>query len=192
MTSQIKIKKEHSIAEYLEKELRQGERFEYYNGQITLMPGGIISHNRICRNLIVAIDNAIIEEGDLEIFGSDQKVFLPQYNFYLYPDAIVVTTEPITVENETDAIINPVLIIEVASPSTAKYDKGDKFVLYKSLPSFKEYVLVRQNQAEVNLFFREEEDLWRSTDVRGIENSVFFKSIGVSLSIERIYRKVIV
>ena len=115
---------------------------------------------------------------------------MPHFNFYLYPDAIVVTTEPETVANDTQAIINPVLIVEVASPSTAKYDRGDKFADYKSIPTFQEYVLVRQDIPEVNLFYREASDLWRSTDVIGIEQEVFFKSIETSLSLERIYRKV--
>ena len=190
MTSQIALKKNYSIDEYLAYEIHQGERFEFYNGQLNNMPGGSISHSRICRNLIANLYKAFETSENLEVFGSDQKVFIPQYNFYLYPDAIVVATNPKVVENETDAIINPILIIEVASPSTARYDRGDKFTWYKSLSSFKEYVLINQDEAAVNLFFQEEADLWRNTDVKGIENTVHFQSIGVTLSMHSIYDKV--
>jgi Uma2 family endonuclease len=96
----------------------------------------------------------------------------------------------ILVENDTHAIVNPVLIVEVASPSTAKYDRGDKFADYKSITTFQEYVLIRQDRPEVNLFFREEDDLWRSTDIEGLDQSVFFRSIDVRLKMESIYRKV--
>lgn len=183
-------KQDYSIDEYLEIEFRQQERFEYYNGKLLPMPGGSIAHNRICRNILSALDQALFEQNDYEVFGSDQKVYLTHFNFYLYPDAIVVTTTPEVVDNDTQAITNPVLIVEVASPSTAKYDRGDKFADYKSISTFQEYVLVRQDRPEVNLFFREEPDLWRSTDVEGLDNSVLFRSIDVKLSLERIYRKV--
>jgi Uma2 family endonuclease len=183
-------RRDYSIDEYLEIEFRQQERFEYYNGKLLPMPGGSIAHNRICRNILSALDQALFEKNDYEVFGSDQKVYLTHFNFYLYPDAVVVTTTPEVVDNDTQAIINPVLIVEVASPSTAKYDRGDKFADYKSIATFQEYVLVRQDRPEVNLFFREEPDLWRSTDVAGLDNSVFFRSIDVKLSLERIYRKV--
>lgn len=190
MTAYHAPKTDYTIEEYLEIEFRKGERFEYYNGKLIPMPGGSIAHNRICRNLIMYLGAALEEKNHYEVFGSDQKVYLPHFNFYLYPDAIVVTTEPQTVENDTQAIINPVLIVEVASPSTAKYDRGDKFADYKSIPTFQEYVLVRQEFPEVNLFYREAPDLWRSTDVIGLDQQVLFRSIETELSMEQIYRKV--
>jgi Uma2 family endonuclease len=183
-------RRDYSIDEYLEVEHRQQERFEYYDGKLLPIPGGSITHNRICRNILSALDQAFLDQEKYEVFGSDQKVYLPHFNFYLYPDAIVVTTEPEMVENDTQAIVNPVLIVEVASPSTAKYDRGDKFADYKSLSTFQEYVLVRQDRPEVNLFFREENDLWRSTDIEGLDKSVFFRSIDVRLDMNRVYRKV--
>ena len=190
MTATIHSEKSYSLAEYLEMEIRSGERLAFYDGKIVAMPGGSLSHNRICRNLISTLDNLLQESDEFEVFGSDQKVYLPHFNYYLYPDAVVVTEEPTTTENEADALINPILIIEVASPSTAKYDRGDKFADYKSLDSFKEYVLVRQDRAEVNIFFREEEDLWRSTDIEGLSSDVHFKSIDIVLPLTAIYRKV--
>ena len=190
MTLFSTARKDYSVDEYLETEFRHGERFEYYNGQLTPMPGGSIAHNRICRNILGALDQIFLERDDYEVFGSDQKVYLPHFNYYLNPDAIVITTEPQIVENDTQAIVNPVLIVEVASPSTAKYDRGDKLASYKTLDSFQEYALVRQDIPEVNLFFREEPDLWRSSDVMGLGQEVYFRSIDVRLPMDRIYRKV--
>jgi Uma2 family endonuclease len=85
----------------------------------------------------------------LELFGSDQKVYLPKLNVYLYPDAIVVTQTPIMAENIAQAIVNPLLVVEVLSPSTEDYDRKDKFMKYRTLESFKEYVIIQQNSAEI-------------------------------------------
>lgn len=176
-----------TVAEYLEIEIQRGERYQFFNGLIKKMAGGSIEHNRICRNILSALDASLDEM--YESFGSNQKIYLPKYNFYVYPDAVVVSDAPITT-HKGHAILNPILIVEVLSNSTEEYDKGQKFLQYQSIPTFKEYVLVRQDTAEVTTFFREEPDLWRSAEVLGLENNVFLKSVKLSLAMAKIYRKV--
>jgi len=152
------------------------------------MAGGTIPHNRICRNILAELHFALSEK--FEAFGSDQKVFLSKYNFYVYPDAVVVAGTPLQTEKAANAIINPVLIIEVLSPSTARYDKKDKFIQYQSLDSFTEYALIRQEVAEVQIRFREAPDLWRSIDLTGLDKAVYLKSVGVKIDMKRIYKGV--
>ena len=82
------------------------------------------------------------------------------------------------------------LIVEVLSSSTEKYDRGLKFAEYRSLPTFKEYVLVRQDAPHVITFFREAPDLWREAEIRGLEAQVPLHSIGLQLALGLIYRKV--
>jgi Uma2 family endonuclease len=86
--------------------------------------------------------------------------------------------------------LNPILIVEVLSNSTEDYDRGQQFLQYQSIPTFKEYVLLHQDMPEVTTFFREEPNLWRSDEVAGIENSVFLKAVNISLALSRIYQKV--
>ena len=93
-------------------------------------------------------------------------------------------------EEEAQAIINPLLIFEVLSPSTDQYDRSIKFAEYQSLPTFKEYVLVRQDTPELTLFFREEPDLWRTSEVSGLDNSAHLRSVTVDLALKSIYHKV--
>ncbi len=179
----------YTVDEYLEIERRTGERYEYYNGKIKLMAGGSIAHNRIGRNISTELDTIFKTATHFELFGSDQKVYFPDYQYYVYPDAVVVTDGPVMAEAQADALINPLLVIEVLSPSTEKHDHTNKFLDYRTLPSFKEYVLIRQDTPHVISFFREAPDLWRESEVRGLDQEVLFKSIDVRLALELIYRK---
>ncbi|HRJ15869.1 MAG TPA: Uma2 family endonuclease [Saprospiraceae bacterium] len=180
----------YSVAEYLLLERRTGERYEFYNGKIRRMAGGTIAHNRITRNIIIKLGQLIDEKGNMEIFASDQKIYLPKYGWYVYPDAVVVAGVPIESEEEASAIINPILIFEVLSPSTMDYDRNRKFLEYQSLPSFQEYVLVRQDAPEALLAFREEPDLWRSSETAGMDADIVLRSIGASLPMKDVYAKV--
>jgi len=82
------------------------------------------------------------------------------------------------------------LIIEVLSPSTEGYDKGNKFTQYQSLPSFKEYVLIRQDKAEVQTSFREEINLWRNKEFTGIKTNLHLRSVNLNIPLKTIYKRV--
>ena len=190
MTATASATKRYTVAEYLRVEVRTGVRHEFYNGEIRPMPGGTIPHNRITRNVLTELDNIFKTKPGYEVFGSDQKVYLPHFNYYLYPDALVVAEKPIQAEQDAQAIINPVLIVEVLSASTEAYDRQQKFLEYRSLPSFREYVLIRQNVPETLSFFREAPDLWRESSVEGLEKEVYFRSVDVRLAVALLYRNV--
>lgn len=180
----------YSVAEYLRTEARTGEKHEFYNGKLKRMAGGSIPHNRIVRNILTELDGFLRQSDQFEVFGSDQKIYLPDYHYYLYPHAVVVSEAPVIAEEMAQAIINPLLIVEVLSPSSEVYDRGLKFAEYRSLPSFKEYVLVRQDAPHVISFFREAPDLWREAEVRGLDAAADLKSVGLPLALQSIYRKV--
>lgn len=180
----------YTIDEYLQIERRTGERYEYYDGKIKVMAGGTITHNRIARNIATELDTIFKTVGGFELFGSAQKIYLPDYHYYVYSDAVVVTDGPVMAEGEADALINPLLIIEVLSRGTEKYDRNQKFGEYRSLPTFKEYVLIRQSTPHVLSFFREAPDLWRESEIRGLEQEVLFKSVDIRLALSLIYRQV--
>ena len=114
----------YTVPQYLELEAQTGERHAFYNGIIVAMPGGTIAHNRITRNILSELDQFLKRKNNLEIFGSDQKIYLPKYHYYVYPDAVVVVQPPIIAEEATNAITNPLLIVEVLSPSTEEQYRG--------------------------------------------------------------------
>ncbi len=179
-----------TVSEYLRIEEQSGEKHEYYDGKLRKMAGGSISHNRIAANLITELSTNLKGRPHMQVFGSDQKIYLPRFKFYLYADALVVAEEPLQVSEEAEAIINPILIAEVLSPSTEQRDRSEKFLYYRSLDSLKEYVLIRQDAPEILCLFRNAPDQWREQVTDGIEAKVKFASIDVHVALRDIYRKI--
>ena len=182
--------KKYTVAEYLKIERRSGVKHEYYNGKLIPMAGGTISHNRISRNILIELGKALFTKPEFEIFGSDQKVYVPKFKRYLYPDVLVIAGSPVEVEGQADAIVNPLLIIEVLSNSTREYDGRLKFIEYKSLPSFKEYVLLRQDIPEASTMLQESPEVWHSYEVEGLQNELWFRTIDERIPMSAIYDKV--
>lgn len=179
-----------SIEKYLDKEAMSPEKHEYYNGKIRKMPGSSYNHNKIGTNIIIALGQ-IFETNQLsfEVISSDQKVYIPKLNQVLYPDALVVYQKPEFWNGRKDVLLNPILIVEVLSPATEKYDRQDKFMSYKNIPTFMEYVMVRQDTKEVETWFREETHLWRETTYID-SGEVKLTSIGISISMDKVYRNI--
>lgn len=179
-----------SIEKYLDKESLSAEKHEYYNGKIRKMPGSSYNHNKIGANLIIALGQ-IFETNQLsfEVISSDQKVYIPKLNQVLYPDALIVYQKPEFWNGRKDVLLNPILIVEVLSPTTEKYDRHDKFMSYKNIPAFMEYVMVRQDTKEVETWYREETHLWRETTFND-SGEVKLTSVGISISLDKIYRNI--
>jgi Uma2 family endonuclease len=179
-----------SIEKYLVNEEKSKEKHEYINGKIRKMPGSTFNHNKIATNVIIELGQIFRERKlTFDIISSDQKVYIPNLNQILYPDALVVYEKPEFWNNRKDILLNPILIVEVLSPTTEKYDRHDKFMSYKNIPSFKEYVMVRQEKVEVETWYREEPHLWRES-VYNEGDEVKLSSIGVSIEIDKIYRNI--
>ncbi|MDX2070071.1 MAG: Uma2 family endonuclease [Haliscomenobacter sp.] len=190
MSALAEAKKTWTIEEYLAQEQREGERYEYRDGNIILMVGGSINHNRIAQNLSKYLDNALEDKPKFQVFGSDQKIYLPKFNFYVYADALVVAETSLIAKEEAQAITNPILVVEILSKTTEQYDRKQKFLEYRSLPSFKEYVLVRQDKPEVLTFYKVKSNLWQEEEFVGLEGVVSLKSLGIELRLGDIYRRV--
>ena len=103
----------------------------------------------------------------------------------------MVAGQPEFASEEVGAILNPILIVEVLSDSTGRFDRFEKFTHYKTLPSFREYILIHQDRPQVDSFLRQEDpDLWRSSEVSGLDSEAHFQSIDVRLALSKIYRRV--
>ncbi|MEO6758581.1 MAG: Uma2 family endonuclease [Saprospiraceae bacterium] len=181
----------YTVAEYLEIERSTGEKHTFINGRLFPMAGGTINHNRITLNISVQLSDLLFDRTELEVFNNETKIYLPALQIYHYPDAVVVTGEPLVAQEEVGAILNPILIVEVLSDSTGRFDRFEKFTHYQTLPSFREYVLIHQDRPQIDSFLRQEEpDLWRSSEVSGLDSEIHFQSIGVKIALSKIYRNV--
>ncbi len=180
-----------TLREYVLWEAKRDEKYEYHNGKIVKMAYARGPHNEITVNVTAALKAAIrMLKKKYRVFSGDQKIYLPEVNHGVYPDAVAVCEAPEYWDDDTLLLVNPLLIVEVLSKSTQKYDREGKFDLYKTRPSFEEYVLVRQDTCEVETRYREEPGLWRETVVTDPNGSVFLKSLGCSISVADIYENI--
>ena len=110
---------------------------------------------------------------------------------FVYPDFVVYCGAPALTDEDHDTLTNPKVIIEILSPSTANYDYGRKFILYRMLPSFEEYVLVSQDQARVETCRKSSDDRWVLSTYRGLDAVVPIESIGIPLPLAEVYNGVL-
>jgi Uma2 family endonuclease len=190
MVLSTQIQKRYSISEYLEIEEKSIEKNDFYNGKIVEMPGGTANHSLISTNITTALGVALYDTNFL-VLNSDVKIHIPSIRHFVYPDAIVIAEVIEYYENRRDIIVNPLLVVEVLSSSTEDYDKNQKFMKYRFIPSFKEYVLVSQDEHSVSTFFRKEENLWQETNVNGHSQSIDLQSLNISIPLSKIYKGVL-
>ncbi|MDZ4703221.1 MAG: Uma2 family endonuclease [Saprospiraceae bacterium] len=116
------------------------------------------------------------------------RIYIERADFVVYPDGMVICGDIQTAEPDRNAVINPVLIIEVLSKSTESYDRGDKFHKYCSLPSFKEYVLIDQNKPVVDVLYKKTAAYWKMVITIGLDKSIYLNSLDCSIQLSDIYR----
>ena len=179
----------YTVSEYLELEERAKNKHEYYNGIIRKMPGASFRHNQIAVNVMTALATALYNKNFI-VLNSDMKIHIPQLESVIYPDAVVVFEKPEFYSGRTDVLTNPLLVVEVVSPSTEKYDRGRKFQHYKTLPSFKEYVLIEQLQPWVVASYKIAERTWQDTEANTLDGSVYLQSIDCTIQLQRVYHGV--
>jgi Uma2 family endonuclease len=109
---------------------------------------------------------------------------------YHYPDVVVVCERPQFEDQQSDSLLNPTVVIEVLSPSTEAYDRGEKFGHYRKIASLREYLLVSQDKPHIERFVREE-DRWVLTETEGLDVAMALDSIGCSLALREVYERVL-
>lgn len=142
---------------YLDAELSSDLKHEYRNGQLYAMAGGSDAHVRIGINLVSAL-NTHLRGSECLVYSSDMKVSIEALNLYYYPDVMVTCDRRDREYNYFKR--HPKLIVEVLSPKTEAFDRGDKFDDYQSLDTLEEYVLLTQNRMRMECFRRNAEGLW--------------------------------
>ncbi|QJB45200.1 Uma2 family endonuclease [Dolichospermum flos-aquae] len=175
--------------EYLELEEKADYKNEYRDGEIISMTGGTTNHNKLALNLATGL-NVALNDLDYEIYIGDVKLWIPRYREFTYPDVMVIEGQPIYYSTNTTIVTNPVLIVEVLSKSTKDYDRGDKFLYYRSIPEFKEYILIDQTKYYVMQYVKTSENQWILTEYETEDALINLSSINVELSLKQLYKKV--
>ena len=174
--------------EYLAKERKALIKSEYRDGQIYALPGASRKYNLIAVHVTGEL-YVQLKTRSCEVYTNDMRVKVSSAGLYTYPDVVVVCDKPRFEDSHFDTLLNPTVLIEVLSPSTAAYDRGNKFASYQKLDSLCEYVLISQNSVCVEHYLREGQD-WNLTEFRSLTDVFRLISIGCELSLQAIYAKV--
>lgn len=169
-----------TIDEFLAWEREQPMRYEYAGGVATMMTGGTLAHSTITMNIVFALREALRGTA-CRPFASDAKVIAN--GSVRYPD-VSVTCRP--VEDRDDIVPEPVLVVEVISPSTEREDRGRKKFDYMATPSIRQYAIVEQEERRVDLYTRAEEG-WINEIVSG-EARLSLSSLGIALELSALYQ----
>jgi Uma2 family endonuclease len=179
-------RKNYSIEEYFELELVSETRSEYRNGEIVLMTGGTPEHNRISGNLYIALSLSLRRK-PYETFHVDQRLWIPDRNIYTYPD-VMVLEKPLQLQTgRTDTVMNPCFIAEVLSKSTQDYDRGAKFVAYRTIENFREYLLVDQYSIHVEHYIKTAAHQWLLSEYDDPNVTLSFSTFEFQIQIADLY-----
>ena len=182
-------KHQFTIEEYLEMENAATEKHEYYKGEIFAMSGAKLNHNNICMNLSVALKTRL-KGKPCKPLGSDMRIHIPGNTLFTYPDLSVFCNGVDTRNNDQMNALNPTAIIEVLSSSTKKYDRGEKFELYKAIPSLSDYILVDSESIQVAAWHRSGSGEWMVTEYNGLDHMLSLPSIDIAIPLAEVYEGV--
>lgn len=174
---------------YLEQERKAEFKSEYLNGEIFAMAGGTLRHASIISDFAGELRNHL-RGSSCRTLTQDMRVCIPSGKLYTYPDILAFCGTPAFLDETEDALLNPVLIVEVLSDSTRNYDLGGKFDLYRMIPTLLEYVTVEQNAIHIVTRQRQNDGSWLLRDYVDSDEALPLSSVHVSLSVAEIYRNV--
>ncbi len=153
------------------------------------MQGASLKHNRIVGNLIAEI-GSFLKSKSCEVFPSDLRVNIPSTNSFCYPDLTIVCGKPELLDEQFDNLLNPSVIIEVLSPSTESYDRGNKFFTYQQIPSLKEYILVDTSTISIQTIVKKDDGLWKFETIADPTSSLTIATIEQQIMLSDIYYNV--
>lgn len=174
--------------QYLNFERGAEERHEFIDGVVYAMAGESPDHSTICFNLATSI-GAQIRDKPCRGFSPNMKVRTGLGDLYAYPDLMIVCGEAQFHDQRGDVLLNPTVIFEVLSPSTEKYDRGEKFRRYRTqIDSLKDYVLVSQDRAHIEQYHREDDGSWSHVEMNAANDAFILHSIECTVEVGEIYR----
>lgn len=173
-----------SIEEYLAFERMSDTKHEYYLGEVFAMSGASPRHNIVFSNLFIEI-GIQLKGKSCRPYGSDMRVYIPKNTLFTYPDISIFCGELKT--HDEDSAIDPTVLIEILSPSTKNYDRGEKFKLYRDIPSLHEYILIDTESVRAEVFRMNASQHWELEEYKSLDELLFIQAIDFSLPLRDIY-----
>ena len=175
--------------EYLELEEQAEYKSEYRDGEIIAMTGGTTNHNKIALNFAASLKYGLRKK-NYDVYISDVRLWILRYRQHTYPDVMIIQGEPIYATENNTTVMNPLLIAEVSSKSTSNYDQSDKFMYYRSIPEFKEYILINQYQYHVMQYVKTNDSKWIFTELESESDILTLQTIDFQIALSEIYEQV--
>ena len=163
-------------------------KHEYVNGKVVPKSGSNLNHNLIALNIASEL-HPQLKDVKCDVLMHQMRISSPLTSSYFYPDILVVCDPPFFQDDEEDILLNPIVIIEILSPSTEAFDRGEKFSHYRQIESLQEYIIVSQDRVNVERFLRKPDE-WGYTNFQDLKQHVPIVSIESELSLQRIYEGV--
>ena len=174
---------------YTREEYLEFERHEYVDGEIRLMTGGTPDHNDITSNLVVAL-KLLLKGKSYRVFITDQRLWIPDRNLYTYPDVMVIE-KPLQLQTgRSDTVMNPCFIAEVLSKSTQDYDHGEKFSAYRTLDSFREYLLIDQYTIHIEHYVKTAANQWLLSEYDDPNATLLLSTFEAQIEIIALYENI--
>jgi Uma2 family endonuclease len=178
-----------SQEDYLTMERASQEKHEYYNGEVFAMSGASWEHNVIAKNISTLV-LPFLKGKPCDMFGSDLRIHIPENTLYTYPDFSIICDKPEITDEEKDIVVKPSVIIEILSKSTKDYDRGSKFMLYRSIKTLKEYITIDSLSISVEIYTRQENNTWLLSEFKQLSESFVISTIGLTLLLKDVYEEV--
>ena len=178
-----------AVADYLAHEPKARVRHEYHTGQVVAMAGASPNHNQVVVNITAALAN-LLRDRDCTNYANEQRVVVQAGAAYLYPDIVATCGNAEFVPPDPPSLVNPLVIMEVLSPSTEARDRGEKFLQYQTIPSLREYILVSQWPRRFESFLKQPDGTWAYRAYAEGQPALEVVSLACSISVEDVYRKV--
>jgi Uma2 family endonuclease len=177
-----------SAEEYLRLEREADVKHEYVNGQIVAMGGGSPRHSLVTANVLTEL-NVRLRDTPYAVHTADLRVWVREDRLITYPDVTVLCGPPEYFDERRDTVVNPMVIVEVLSPTTRAFDRGEKAYLYRQVPSVREYLLVDPDSTNVE-HYRRAGGEWILKSYTDVSEVIPLESIGIELPAAAIYRRV--
>jgi Uma2 family endonuclease len=186
----IQLQHHYTLEEYFALEQASEVKYEYWQGEVYAMSGASPTHVQIQINLITLLRSQL-RGRPCRIFSSDMRLKVPSLLPYRYPDLSALCGEPIfELIGGLEVLTNPTLIVEILSPTTEAFDRGDKFTHYKSIPSFIEYVLIAQHRPHIGQYVKQSPEVWSYRECNDLLTSLYTPSLECQLVLEELYQDV--
>jgi Uma2 family endonuclease len=171
--------------QYLRIEREAELKSEFHDGRMYAMAGSSPNHSLLSARICSLLDQKI--PPGCRVFSPDLRIKVAPTGLYTYPDCSVICGDLQTFGDQKDAVTNPLLIVEVLSPSTEAYDRGKKFESYRTIESFREYLLIQQDRRHVEHYSKQDDGSWVLREHSGVEGSVSIPRLSVNISLGELY-----